>query len=93
MNNDMIQFMASFSGRRIPITVPVPAVIALYGKESGQGMFFAEQILAEAAAEPKPAEASVPPVAERPQDNLPPNPPAKPPTSSTGKRSHLRVVK
>ncbi len=40
--NDWLTFSARFSGRRYEVRVPVEAVLAIYAKENGQGMMFAQ---------------------------------------------------
>jgi stringent starvation protein B len=42
LENDTIFFKARFSGKPYPITIPMVAVIAIYAKENGQGMMFAQ---------------------------------------------------
>lgn len=42
LENDTIFFKARFSGQPYPITVPMAAVIAIYARENGQGMMFAQ---------------------------------------------------
>lgn len=42
LGNDMVSFNARFSGHRYGVTVPVDAVLAIYSKENGQGMMFAQ---------------------------------------------------
>jgi stringent starvation protein B len=42
MGNDWLSFNARFSGRQHHVAVPVEAVLAIYSKENGQGMMFAQ---------------------------------------------------
>lgn len=42
LNNETICFKARFSGKPYPISVPMDAVIAIYARENGQGMMFAQ---------------------------------------------------
>lgn len=42
LDNDTISFKARFSGNPYPINVPMNAVIAIYARENGQGMMFAQ---------------------------------------------------
>lgn len=42
LDNDSIRFRARFSGKPYPISVPMSAVIAIYARENGQGMMFAQ---------------------------------------------------
>jgi stringent starvation protein B len=40
MDNDWISFSARFSGKAFSVFIPVAAVLAIYAKENGKGMFF-----------------------------------------------------
>jgi len=42
LENDIIVFKARFSGNPYQITVPMGAIIAIYARENGQGMMFAQ---------------------------------------------------
>lgn len=42
MTNDRIRFSARFKGAPFEVTVPVAAVLAIYARENGQGIFFKE---------------------------------------------------
>lgn len=42
MANDWLSFNARFSGRQHNVVVPVDAILAIYSKENGQGMMFAQ---------------------------------------------------
>jgi stringent starvation protein B len=42
MGNEWLTFTARFSGRKHPVSVPLEAVLAIYSKENGQGMMFAQ---------------------------------------------------
>lgn len=42
LDNDSISFNARFSGKPHQIMVPMVAVIAIYARENGQGMMFAQ---------------------------------------------------
>ena len=42
LENETIFFKARFSGKPYQITVPMAAVIAIYARENGQGMMFAQ---------------------------------------------------
>ena len=42
LDNDTIFFKARFSGKPYQISVPMDAVIAIYARENGQGMMFAQ---------------------------------------------------
>jgi stringent starvation protein B len=42
LDNDIIFFKARFSGKPYQISIPMEAVIAIYARENGQGMMFAQ---------------------------------------------------
>ena len=42
LDNEIIDFLARFSGNPYQIVVPMSAVIAIYARENGQGMMFAQ---------------------------------------------------
>ena len=42
LGNEWLSFSARFSGRSFNVSVPVEAVLAIYSKENGQGMMFAQ---------------------------------------------------
>ena len=63
LGNQAIRFQARFSGVSQQVEVPVPAVLAIYAHENGQGMMFP----AEGAASPEPDEPEPPPPRKGPQ--------------------------
>jgi stringent starvation protein B len=79
IDNNAFSFHARFSGMPRDVYVPMGRVIAVYGRENGQGMAFEvpRALTAPAAAEPPaaaaPQLAAVEPLPEPPQ---PPRPPA-----------------
>lgn len=78
LSNDWVMFNARFGGVSMEVSVPPPAVLAVYAKENGRGMVFSDddEVLDEDTG------------TEPPDDN-PPEPPVPP-----GKgRPSLRVVK
>jgi stringent starvation protein B len=85
MDNDSIRFTARFGGVSQPVVVPIAAVLAIYARETGQGMALPDDI--GASGEPAGtdaeggADASSPD--EGPDDD--PTPPRR--------GGHLRVVK
>ncbi|AKC87463.1 ClpXP protease specificity-enhancing factor [Pseudoxanthomonas suwonensis] len=83
MDNEWIEFAARFGGVSQPVSVPVAAVLAVYARETGQGM-----VLPEEAAGGSHAHAERDPDVDGP--DTPPEGPADP---TPGKRPHLRVVK
>jgi len=42
LDNQTIDFKARFSGKPYQISVPMDAVVAIYARENGQGMMFAQ---------------------------------------------------
>lgn len=50
LGNDLVSFSARFSGKPMQVFVPVFAALAMYARENGRGMVFAE----EPDAEPPP---------------------------------------
>jgi stringent starvation protein B len=83
IGNDFINFSARFNGSSRELEVPIQAVIGVFAKENGQGLFFqaTEEITASAV---NPNGPSAPQDEEQP----PPPSPAKPPRGG-----HLKVVK
>lgn len=57
ITNDQVSFSARFAGVARDIWVPMPAVLAVYARENGQGMTFP----AEDGAPPPPPEPEAPP--------------------------------
>jgi len=53
LDNDSIHFKARFSGQPYQIHLPMVAVIAIYARENGQGMMFAQD-----ESEPPPVDGS-----------------------------------
>ncbi len=47
LGNEQIEFSARFSGKSLPVSVPVQSVLAIYARENGQGMVFNEERSAE----------------------------------------------
>ena len=79
IGNDFINFSARFNGSSRELQVPIHAVIGVFAKENGQGMFFQATDEVPTATVAQPVEASA-------SDESPP--PAKPPRGG-----HLKVVK
>ncbi|WP_027079365.1 ClpXP protease specificity-enhancing factor [Luteimonas mephitis] len=44
MDNDSVRFTARFGGVSQPVVVPIPAVLAIYARETGQGMALPDDI-------------------------------------------------
>ena len=52
ITNERIRFLARFGGVSQPVEIPMPAVLAIYAQENGQGMMFSAE---NAPPEPPPA--------------------------------------
>ncbi len=40
LDNDLVSFNARFSGQQVNVSIPIPAVLAIYAQENGKGMSF-----------------------------------------------------
>ncbi len=87
MDNDALRFSARFGGVSQSVMVPLPAVIAVYARETGQGMALPEEPR-DAGLAQEPAEV-LEPIAPSPPDEHGPDDPAEPPKRG----GHLRIVK
>jgi stringent starvation protein B len=54
LGNDWVSFEARFSGRPWVVRIPVPAILGIYARETGEGMIFTE------TGEPEPPDGSGP---------------------------------
>lgn len=63
LENDWVSFTARFSGQAMQVFVPMAAVLAVYAKENGKGMFFQPEDFSHHDGE-----------ALKPQDQPPPKP-------------------
>ena len=77
LGNDELQFSGRFGGVSMHVRVPVGAVLAIYARETGQGMIFTED------------EAPQPP----PSGPQGPQPEPQPPKDAGAGRARLKVVK
>lgn len=84
IGNDELSFSGRFGGASMMVRVPLGAVLAIYARETGQGMIFADEDGGAVAREP----GSAPPEGA-PSDGAPTEPPPKP----AGPRPKLKVVK
>ncbi|RRN58646.1 ClpXP protease specificity-enhancing factor [Pseudoxanthomonas sp. SGNA-20] len=80
IDNAWIGFTARFGGVSQPVSVPVSAVLAVYARETGQGMVL-------------PEDTGLPPDAASDEHDGPDDTPPAPEPPPAGKRPHLRVVK
>ena len=85
MDNDTVAFTARFGGVSQAVIVPMDAVLAIYARETGQGMALPDE--GSQAAHPSDADAHA--TGESPGDDDPPGGGDTPPP----KRGHLRIVK
>jgi stringent starvation protein B len=58
IDNDAVSFTARFGGVSHPVMVPVNAVLAIYARETGQGMALPEDSQAQPGGEPEPPPSS-----------------------------------
>lgn len=65
LGNDAVTFSGRFGGASTMVFVPVNAVLAIYARETGQGMIFSDDEPAPPGAEP-PGEKPEPPKGPRP---------------------------
>jgi stringent starvation protein B len=101
LGNEFIEFKARFAGAPREIIVPVGRVVAIYGRESGQGMAFPALLAEPAAADnedaepPQPAATGTrPPVlrdASRLLEDAPEDDPPRPPATSAPRPTLKRI--
>lgn len=90
MGNDVLSFSARFGGVSQNVVVPLAAVMAIYARETGQGMALPEdprlpQAETDGSVEADDAETAMP-VSE-------PSAPASPSDEPPKRGSHLRIIK
>jgi len=93
MDNERISFSARFGGASHQVIVPIEAVLAIYARETGQGMALPADTApprpeADAAGE-KTQAGSAPVLHQATSGDSNPSPPDRPPP----RRGHLKVVK
>lgn len=106
MSNELIQFHARFGGVGQSVSVPMEAVVAIYARETGQGMVLPEETGNEAAPDPsgvpsaedsEPARPSLSAVpsdgVDQDRDSGPDGDDDGPDTPGPRRGGHLRVVK
>ncbi|NDK39253.1 ClpXP protease specificity-enhancing factor [Pseudoxanthomonas gei] len=81
IDNSSVSFSARFGGVSYPVMVPISAVLAIYARETGQGMALPDEI---GGATTGPGDDDEPPSPATPSDEGAGRP---------AKRPHLRVVK
>lgn len=85
MDNDSVRFTARFGGVSHPVVVPITAILAIYARETGQGMALPDDIAGSGgeAAEPASGDDDTSSGPDHPDDD--PTPPRR--------GAHLRIVK
>jgi len=83
IDNEWIEFNARFGGVSQPVSVPIGAVLAVYARETGQGMVLPEESIGSSHSHDDDGH----------DGDGPDTPPDGPPEPTPGKRPHLRVVK
>ncbi len=83
MGNEAVSFSARFAGVSHAVVVPVPAILAIYARETGQGMALPEDIGAGQQEESS----------GRTPENGPDSPPDDDAPPPPRRGAHLRVVK
>jgi stringent starvation protein B len=78
IDNDTVSFTARFGGVSHPVVVPIAAVLAIYARETGQGMALPDDVATSGPQE------GVEVSEEPPPDDSTPTPP---------RRGHLRLIK
>jgi stringent starvation protein B len=86
LDNDVIAFSARFGGVSQRVEVPVPAVLAIYARESGHGMALPDEANAEADEAAEGIDIAAGAVESSASEPGPDD-------SGGGRRNHLRVVK
>ncbi|GEM_PF-277951 len=96
LGNELIRFEARFSGTPFAVFIPTGAVLAVYAKETGEGMLFGDP----ESDEEVPTDQPVPQFEQRAEeseseaDNGDDGPDDEPPTTPhKRKRGHLTVIK
>ena len=79
LGNEIISFSARFSGQAMNIEVPIDAVMAIYARENGQGIFFQED---QQSPPPEPQTDTQTKTPVSSQENIAP-----------ASKSHLKLVK
>ena len=87
MDNDSLRFSARFGGVSQSVVVPMPAVIAVYARETGHGMALPED--SRGAGSPMAADPEMPESQFPPPGDGGPDSPSEPPKRG----GHLRIVK
>jgi stringent starvation protein B len=82
MTNDDVSFSGRFGGSSMSVHVPIAAVLAIYARETGQGMIFTDE---DAGPPPTPGEQA--------SASGGPDEPPRPTTPADQRRAKFKVVK
>lgn len=100
MGNEVVTFSARFAGVSHPVSVPVPAILAIYARETGQGMALPEDMVPPATDQapqsqaPSPLDATTVGATGEGEGGNAPSPAASGDDTPPPRRGpHLRVVK
>ncbi|HVR80752.1 MAG TPA: ClpXP protease specificity-enhancing factor [Luteimonas sp.] len=85
---DAVRFTARFGGVSHPVKVPIAAVLAIYARETGQGMALPEDTTASGPEDEPPS-----PMPDGPMPDAPMPDGSRDDPASTRRGGHLRVVK
>ncbi len=91
MDNDSVRFSARFGGVSQSVLVPISAVLAIYARETGQGMALPEEIVG--SDESHDEDDAAADRTEGDADGDGPDDPSDGAAPSAPRRGHLRVVK
>lgn len=80
MDNEWIMFSARFAGKAMQVQVPMEAIMAIYARENGQGIFFQDD---NETSPPSPENGNAKTATPKPREEQVDNPP----------KSHLKLVK
>ena len=86
LGNDEVSFSGRFGGASMSVRVPIGAVLAIYARETGQGMIFADD---DVDPPPPAAEGDAASASESPSDD----PGPKPISPADSRRARFKVVK
>ena len=95
MSNDVISFSARFGGVSHAVSVPIGAVLAIYARETGQGMALPEDgsLGEEGGVEDGDTSAGPAPLSAVPNEPTPEGDDDGPPHPTPRRGGHLRIVK
>jgi stringent starvation protein B len=88
LGNDEVSFSGRFGGVSLSVRVPLQAVLAIYARETGQGMIFADDDVDAPAPGAVPAAGTT--AGKGPGDD---DPGPKPTPPADGRRARLKIVK